>query len=758
MTKDADVVRPDAIDPLGGGKGGSIFLTRQRLLMASRYSVKDAVAGLMASVVLIANIISFAALMFPGSMNPGISMAIWAMLIGSSIGGVWIALTTSLPPLATGIDSPTGAVLVLLSLAAGSGVLAAGGSPQAAVENVMLIFTAATFLTGALLFGLGTCRWGSYFRFVPNFVNGGFVGATGVLLLAGGVRMTTGQVLTLGSLGTAWPMIANAKLAVAVATLLVLLAVRRWSRFSMALPVALLLMWLTGTTVLRTLGLSGLEHGWYLPSLGSLTTWSPWAAVSSTHLTWSTIVGLVPELVAVTIVALISMVTKVSIIEVSRRESGSLDREFRAHGIANLLAAPCGGLVCCLQTATSRLLEHAGGATRMSGVVSALILGAVAIADFDLPALVPIPIIAGLVLYLGCTFIADALGTPLAQRAWLELLLVLFMMLVCIAYGYLVGVVIGLLCACVLFAINYARLGAVRRHLTRAMFTSNVDRSEEASQHLRQNGDAIHLYWLSGYVFFGSSERVFERVCDDIEAQAPRRVDYVILDFSMVKGFDSSAVASFAKLRNHCNKHGITLVYSALSPANRRALEFGGKFGGKGQHQTLADVNDALAWCEDQLLAEAKLDAETEIAGFETWVQQELGPHVSAAEFVAYLERKDAVAPQILYRQGEPADTIDLVAAGSLAVDVMKPDGESLRVRRMNTHTVLGEMGFYRRIARSATVSTTGPATIFTLSRENFERMRRERPDLAAAFDNFIVRVLAERVDATNRAIVALSG
>jgi hypothetical protein len=36
------------------------------------------------------------------------------MLIGGCICGVLIALATSLPPLATGIDSPTGTVLVLL--------------------------------------------------------------------------------------------------------------------------------------------------------------------------------------------------------------------------------------------------------------------------------------------------------------------------------------------------------------------------------------------------------------------------------------------------------------------------------------------------------------------------------------------------------------------------------------------------------------------------------------------------------------------
>ena len=47
-------------------------------------------------------------------------------------------------------------------------------------------------------------------------------------------------------------------------------------------------------------------------------------------------------------------------------------------------------------------------------------------------------------------------------------------------------------------------------------------------------GDAIQLYWLSGYIFFGSSEGVFERIRSDIAALPARRIAYVILDFRMV--------------------------------------------------------------------------------------------------------------------------------------------------------------------------------------------------------------------------------
>jgi sulfate permease, SulP family len=726
------------------------------VIAAGRTLLKGAIAGLVASVVLIANIVSFGALMFPGELSAGIPTAIWAMLIGSCIGGVSIALLTSLPPLATGIDSPTGTVLVLLSATTAHGVMAAGGNSQVAIETVMLIFTAATVMSGALLYAIGACRWGSYLRFIPYFVVGGFLTATGWLLFAGGVRMTIGRTLTPGSFAGTWAWVDAAKLVSAVGTLMVLLALRRWIKSALALPAALIVMGLVAAVALRYLGLSAPAQGWYLPSLGRLTIWSPFTAVHASRLTWSMGPGVILESLAVTFVALISLITKVSSLEVSRQASGDLDREFRAQGIGSLLSGPFGGITAGLQNGSSRLLEHTGGATRISGVVSSVILGAVAIANFDLPGLIPIPIAAGLVFYLGYTFIVDALWRPYVQRAWFDLLLAIAMAIVCIEYGYLIGVLGGVVCACLLFAVSYARIGVVRRHVTRAQFASNVDRSAEAAKYLSEAGDAIQLYWLAGYIFFGSSEGVFERVRRDIEALPPRRVGYVILDFGLVSSADSSAILSLAKLRNFCDQNGTTLVYCSLSPANRRALELGSLLGSKSRHQNFADLNLALAWCENRMLTDAGLDIYTGLAGFKPWLGRQLGSSLRVDAFIGYLERKEVDHSQVLYREGEPADCIDFVAAGGLTIDILTSNGESICVRHIMTHAVVGEMGFFRRSRRSATVSSDGPVTLFTLTRPNFERLRSERPDLAGPFDDFIMRVLADRIDFTNREVLAL--
>jgi len=206
-----------------------------------RGAFRDVVAGVVSSIVLVANIVSFGALMFPGALDQGIGIVVWAMLTGSCIAGTWIALRTSLPPLTTGIDSPTGAVLVLLSATTGSSVLAATQSAPVAVQTVMLVFTAATVVCGGLLFGIGVLRLGAYCRFIPYFVVGGFLAATGWLLFVGGIRIATGIELSLSTMH-AWTSTAYAQLGTAFAALLALLAVRRWSRWTLALPLTLLAM------------------------------------------------------------------------------------------------------------------------------------------------------------------------------------------------------------------------------------------------------------------------------------------------------------------------------------------------------------------------------------------------------------------------------------------------------------------------------------------------------------------------------------
>lgn len=721
-----------------------------------RSVAKAGLAGFVGSVVLITNIVSFAALMFPGALASGASTAIWAMLIGSGVVGLWVAWKTTLPPLATGIDSPTAAVLVLIAASAGHAVLASGGTPLQAIQATMLLFTAASALSGALLFGLGFARWGSYLRFVPFFVIAGFLGATGWLLIAGGIRMMTGRGPSdLLSAGTGAEAV---RLLFALGVCMALLGLRRWVSWPWALPVALVAMTLGGTVALRLLGLSDPVHGWYLPSLGALTPWLPLQAAYAEPLPLTAALRFVPELLAVAVVALVSLVTKTSSLEVARKTAGDLDVEMRVHGVATLAAVPLGGIGGNMQLGISRLLEDSSG-TRWSGVACAGVLIAVALLNLDLLSLIPLPIAAGLVFQLGWGFLVEAFSKSLAQRDGVNLALAAVIAVACVRWGYVAGVIGGIVSACLLFAVSYARVGVVRQHLSRAQFAGNVNRSGDASKHLSENGEAIQVYWLSGYIFFGSSEGVFERISRDVLRLPAGRVDHVILDFGRVPAADASATVSLSKLRNFCRQQGAGLVFASLAPQLRDVLERDGFFNGKDAQPPFPDVTTALAWAEDALLARsgpAAVADGADPAGIETWLQQQLGAAVRVADFLPYLDRRSFDAGQVIYRQGEAGDAIDIVAAGRLCVDVRAGGERTQRLRSIRTQTVVGEMGFFSHAARSATVTSEGPATLWTLTRDSFDRLRRERPDVASAFYEFLLRTLSDRIRLTEKMVLAM--
>ena len=252
--------------------------------------------------------------------------------------------------------------------------------------------------------------------------------------------MTTGRALDSNSLGSGWTAVDIAKLASALATLAVLLALRRWVKSPFAMPAALLAMWVTGALALRGFGIAGAEQGWYFRSLGSLTGWWPFSAASSTQTSLWPLLAHVPDLLAVTIVALVSLVAKVSSIEVARQTSGDLDREFRAHGIAE---SRCDAVWRHRQQHADRKQSCPGAGRRHNArrwthrcadprLCRAREFRSARLdpgSDFWRPGLLPwIHILHG------------RPGRPYAQRAWLDLVLAIGIMIICARYGYLVGV------------------------------------------------------------------------------------------------------------------------------------------------------------------------------------------------------------------------------------------------------------------------------------------------------------------------------
>ncbi|OFW72791.1 MAG: hypothetical protein A2W02_04795 [Alphaproteobacteria bacterium RBG_16_64_48] len=734
----------------------NLALRRPRNIEASTLG-RDAMAGTISAVVQIAYCISFAALIFTGDLAGGFSLGLAGLIMGTVVTCMVIAMTSTFSPVIGGPDSPAVAVMSVLAASIATALAAKGASTPQIIVNVLVALSVSTLLTGILLYGVGALRMGQWLRFIPYPVIGGFLAASGLLLITGGMEVVTQTNLTLSPLS--WELLYSSlygpQILIGALFAIAIPVLGRWVPNYLALPIAFFafLVLLDGS-LFGVVGDQAVRSSWFLPSLGELSLWWPLRAMIGQQVDWGVIAQSSAEIGSFCGVMAIALLLDVSSLEVARQKTAELDQEFRSNGLANLLASVLGGFGGSLSMNACVLLDESGATTRWAGAIVGLVCAIVLFSGADVGSVVPKAILGGMLAYLGAVIIIELWEAP-AQSSWMEWALTGVMTLVIINFGYFMGVVLGVIGACLMFAVNYSRIGVIRRHLTRQEFSSNVERSPEQSRLLREEGKRVHVFWLSGFIFFGSSNGLFERIKGTIEAQREKPVAYVVLDFSAVPGLDTSAVLSLVKLRNYCEEHGVTLGFSGLSEVMRVSFERAGFFGTTRPHQVFGSRNEAIEWCEDMLLMHHEVGAAS-THSFESWLQSEFGGKLDFARIASYMQRQELTNGEFLFHQGEPSDSVVLQASGSVAITIIDEHGRPIRLRRMIGHTVVGEMGFYRRVPRAASVIAEGPTVIYRLTRAAFDKMQAEDPTAAAALHKLIIRLLSDRLEFANREISAL--
>jgi len=305
-----------------------------------------------------------------------------------------------------------------------------------------------------------------------------------------------------------------------------------------------------------------------------------------------------------------------------------------------------------------------------------------------------------------------------------------------------------------LFVFKYASVNTVRDSLNGKIYHSNVERPAIQRETLNRLGEAIHIFRLQGFIFFGTSNGILSRVREILE-DTTHHENFIILDFHRVHNLDSSAVSSFVRMRQLADLHDIYLVLTQVSPLMHRQMEQGG-FVGDQRVQFFPSLDYGMEWCENMLLT--KNEASTEFIA--TTMQSQLRrtfPHPELVEpLFKYLERVEAEADVTLMRRGDPPDAMYFVEAGRLNIQLVTPDNEVIRLRSIRSGTVIGEIGMYLNQTRTADVITLQKSVLYRLSTEALMRMEAEDPQAAAALHEWVARLLAERLSDNNHAIEAL--
>lgn len=106
---------------------------------------------------------------------------------------------------------------------------------------------------------------------------------------------------------------------------------------------------------------------------------------------------------------------------------------------------------------------------------------------------------------------------------------------------------------------------------------------------------------------------------------------------------------------------------------------------------------------------------------------------------------------EVVFREGDPGETLHLVRRGRLAVQVSIPSGDTATLCVLSAGDAYGELALLREgHDRTATVIALEPSETVALTRADFETLRREHPGV----EQLLVEMLGRSVDELSRALI----
>lgn len=703
---------------------------------------KSFVVGLIIGLTAIVFSISFTAIIYTGDLASFLSRGIGLTLAGAATMAVIGAFSLSYRGT---IVQPQDVTALILSLAAAS---IAGSWPAAASDELfatiaVLVAVTATVTGGATLL-FGHFRLGHVVRFIPYPVLGGFLAATGYLLVTGAIGMTLGDNVSIWSAGILFMSGNPEKWMPWIAAAIIFYVVTRRLRHGLVLPACIVVAVLGFYVVLGGLGVDAATAQAKGLLLGPFESASLYASLDQgiiTQARWDLVATQFPSIIAVVGMATIGSLLNVSGLELATGEDIDPNRELRGIGIANLAASVSGGMVGYHLLSQTLFAKALGVTGRVAGIAVALVTVAVLFMGTTYLSVLPIGVFAAVIGFLGIDLLVTWLWHERRRLPPRDFLVVILILVVAATIGFLEAIAIGILAASVLFIVAYSSLDVVRLKTTGARKRSGVERGPRALAVLSDHGERVAIYQLSGYLFFGTVHRLVSEVSATSVTEAK---EFLLLDFKRVQGLDASAAFALRRLVHTCAANRIELIFCALSSTVRQTLHRTGVLSNPTSPRVFEHLDEGLQVIENKVLSDnlrAQDDNAADIDLLDTL--RRIAHPVDPFEL---FEVVDVVKDEVVIEQAGGADSLLLLVSGVLRVEYLTADDRKIPVARILPGAVVGEIGFYSGEKRTAQVVAEENCRLMGMGRQALAELSETHPHLVSNIHRIAATNLALRL------------
>lgn len=495
-------------------------------------------------------------------------------------------------------------------------------NPDALRATVITSYAMSSILTGIVLFTLGSANLGTFANFFPHSVLTGCIGGVGLFLFITGIGVSARLNGNLGFTMEFLENIFSADTAPLWILPLVLAIVIRVAKNFYNRPwlvpvcyICITVIFYIFTTATSSFDMDMLRNGgWVIEAPATSANFYRFYSHYQFRLVdWGAIWTTVPSQFALTFFGLLHITRSVpNLAMVVQEDNFSINYELIMQGISNMISGSFGGIQNYLTFGNSVLCARAGGDSRLAGYMLAVVTAGLWVAGRTMIGYVPVMLVGTLIYMLGIDFAQEAIVTTYGKLDRLEYFNIVVIAMVMGLYDFLVGIVIGIGLACLVYVVQTSRKTVIRAEFSGAVAESTIRRNPRQRKYLHEVGPQIRVLKLGGYLFFGSIVKVEKKVraLVDAEAFAATPIRYLVLELTHVTGLDSSAAEAFGRMNRILHNRGVKLALAGvtLEAEIGKSVCMAGLFASNSKDPSIPipkvfeGLNDALESCEDELL------------------------------------------------------------------------------------------------------------------------------------------------------------
>jgi SulP family sulfate permease len=311
---------------------------------------------------------------------------------------------------------------------------------------------------------------------------------------------------------------------------------------------------------------------------------------------------------------------------------------------------------------------------------------------------------------------------------------------------------VGVVLAIVLFIREQIGGSVVHRKTDGNKIFSRQTRLPAAMAILQRDGGQAVIFELQGSLFFGTADKLYSALEPELKTRR-----YVILDLRRVQSVDVTAAHLLEQVEDILAERGGFLLFSHIPPRLpsgqdvQRYFDEVGLVRAESRAKIFAELDNALEWVEERILAEAEFTRSEEQPLELHEIDLFKGRKAETLQALeACMKKRACKSGEKIFGRGDTDDVLYLIRRGAVRIMLQLDETQWRHVGTFSRGNFFGEMAFLDGQVRSADAIALTDTELFALSRKQFDALAEEHKRMAINLLEGLARVLAIRLRDAN--------